>query len=466
MISFTIQDVGKLLLEKEGKELTMQLTNNFKFTFVDLFAGIGGFHHALEQLGGKCVFASDLDEKCRMVYRSTWPDHPEPALIGDIRTVTRNASGGDRSARDIAKLVPDHDVLCAGFPCQPFSKSGNQQGILDHTRGTLFYDIMAIARAKKPRYIILENVRNLAGPRHLETFTTIIGALRECGYRVSSDPFIFSPHLLPKHLGGRPQIRERVFILAELVGPKASRAELDIGVPHSPVSGWDPHDWRVEEWLDDDSTIPDLAKYQVSREDQIVLDAWNAFIKGIPADNLPGFPIWTDYFTLRPRYPVNAPQWKREFIKKNSEFYKSNKKFLDDWLEKSWVKGQNVRVRDFIASRRKFEWQARLAQPKASERDLWKLAIHLRPSGVRVKPLTYLPTIVAITQTSIIGPRKRYLTPVEVGRLQGIPDRVFKVANIDDRQAYKQVGNAVNVGVVKHVAKALFKVTKAPWLQT
>ena len=434
-----------------------------RFKFIDLFAGIGGFHHALAELGGECVFASDLDANCRKVYKSTWPGHPDEALIGDIRLITRRENGSDRPLSEIAAMVPDHDVLCAGFPCQPFSKSGLQQGILDKTRGTLFHDIMEIAKAKRPRYIILENVRNLAGPRHTDTFNTIIESLRECGYRVSSEPVIFSPHLLPPELDGRPQIRERVFFLAEYVGARAVGAELETGIRQEPVGGWDPNRWRIEDWLIDDVEIPNLSDYRLLREDRAAIDAWQAFVKGIDTDDLPGFPIWVDFFTVRPRFPADAPEWKRDFIRKNAAFYRAHKSFIDGWLRRSWIRGRDFRVADFIASRRKFEWQARIAQPKRANRDLWQLAIHLRPSGVRVKPLTYLPTLVAITQTSVIGPRKRHLTPVEVGRLQGIPDRVFPEAGIDDKHAYRQAGNAVNVGAVKYVASALFESTGAPW---
>ena len=130
------------------------------FRFIDLFAGIGGFHLALTELGGKCVLASEIDRDCAAVYQENFP---RTRLIGDVHEISRNPN-----------KIPAHDVLCAGFPCQPFSKSGQQMGIRDKTRGTLFFEIMEIVRARHPRFLVLENVRNLAGPRHLDTWATIL----------------------------------------------------------------------------------------------------------------------------------------------------------------------------------------------------------------------------------------------------------------------------------------------------
>lgn len=442
----------------------MQPRKDPSFKFIDLFAGIGGFHHALDQLGGECVLASELDANCRKVYKATWPDHPNEVLIGDVRTLTRRTDGTDRPLAEIAALVPDHDVLCAGFPCQPFSKSGMQKGVLDQTRGTLFFDIMEIAKAKTPLYIILENVRNLAGPRHTDTFATIIASLRECGYRVDTAPVVFSPHLLSPEEGGTPQHRERVFILAEFIGADNPDKTLDVGIRHEPSKGWDPSKWTLDKILQADGEIPNITDYRLTPEDRAAMDAWQVFVQGVPDDDLPGFPIWADFFQTKPNYPGDAPDWKRDYIKKNSDFYVEHRAFLDMWLAVSWIPGEDFRLKHFIASRRKFEWQARTVQPKRGDRDLWKLAIHFRPSGVRVKALNYLPTLVAITQTSFIGPRNRYLTPIEAGRLQGFPDNVFPDAAIQDKQAYKQAGNAVNVGVAKYVANALFEATGAPWV--
>lgn len=434
-----------------------------KFKFVDLFAGVGGFHHALSapDFGGKCVMAVEFDDACQTVYRSTWPEMGD-SLRGDIRSLTQNEDGTDRDLEELAALVPDHDVLCAGFPCQPFSKSGAQLGVLDSTRGTLFFDIAKIIEAKKPRFLVLENVRNLAGPRHATTWATIIETLRSLGYRVSDQPVVFSPHLLPPSLNGRPQSRDRVFILATLVGDGESLEQEPL-IQRSPVGNWDPNSWNVEDFLLDDSDISNVKDYALRAEEVAWLEAWQAFVQGIPTDDLPGFPIWVDAFVARPVIPPGTPDWKADFLRKNSEFYRKHRTFIRSWLRRSWITGSAYRVADFPASRRKFEWQARAAQPKRADRDLWQLTIHLRPSGIRVKPATYLPALVAITQTSIIGSRRRRITPVEAGRMQGFPDNVFVDAGVDDSTAYKQAGNAVNVGAVQHVARALFSSAGVTW---
>ena len=447
--------------------------NKPAFQFIDLFAGIGGFHHALEAEGGQCVLAVERDADCQKVYRELFPD---TEIVDDIRSITfideesdeeRHRSGPKVDGhQSVDELVPDHDVLCAGFPCQPFSKSGYQEGTRDQTRGTLFYDIMTIVLVKKPQFVILENVRNLTGPRHTHTWKTIIDSLTDAGYVVSSKPNVLSPHLFSPEDGGAPQVRDRVFILAYRRN-KTGNTPLQL----RPTPGFDPDSWRIEDFLDDDAQIPNLTDYKPSKDEMAWLRAWQAFAKGIKTDygrrKLPGFPIWVDEFQVTPNIPSGTPKWKQNFLEKNSKFYVENREFIDEWLTRTW--GQAGTVKDFPPSRRKFEWQARKTQPFRKDRNLFNLVIQLRPSGIRVKPASYLPALVAITQTSIIGSRKRRITPKEGARLQGMPADTFakaiKRVGIRDAAAYKQLGNAVNVGVAQFTAKALFKAGQAPWLR-
>ncbi len=404
------------------------------FTFVDLFAGIGGFHAALEPLGGKCVFASEIDEAARQIYSQNWklnrPENADMVIEGDIIPFTQPEV-----------RVPHHDVLCAGFPCQPFSKSGKQRG-MDEARGTLFWNIARIIEEREPSMVLLENVRNIAGPRHRHEWNTIIRTLRELGYAVSSEPTVFSPHWLPPYMGGTPQVRERVFIVGVRVGAARAFALDDLPpvVPKGPIPGWDPLDWNLERDLplQSDSQI-DFERYRLSSDEEKWIDVWNDFLDSVDCDSLPGFPIWAD--DLKDPLPTLAglPKWKSDFLVKNNAFYLAHKNQIDEWKER------HLNLEELPRSRRKLEWQAQDA-----ERDLRKCVLHFRPSGIRAKRGTYVPALVAITQTSVVGSRGRRLTPREAARLQGLPES-FSFEGQSDALTYKQLGNGVAVGAVSHV---------------
>lgn len=407
------------------------------FTFIDLFAGIGGFHAALDAFGGKCVYAVEIDELAAAVYKRNWGMDP----LGDI---TEQVS-------DSKMLIPSHDVLVAGFPCQPFSKSGAQRG-MEETRGTLYWSILQIIKKRRPAVVLLENVRNLAGPRHTHEWDIIIETLRAQKYRVCATPAIFSPHLLPPSRGGRPQVRERVFIVAvrdDKSKPK-DRVVSEVPVNNSAIDGWDPMKWDLSKNLLLKSD-KGLKNYELSETEKYWIDAWDDFVVRMwderDGKRLPGFPLWGDDWkhTSTLRIPKSTPLWKSDFLKKNATFYTEHQKFIDSWTKK-W----DFYSDKFPPSRRKFEWQAQ-DTPR-----LWETVMHFRPSGIRAKRPTYLPALVAITQTSIVGTRKRRISPREACRLQGLPDW-FDFGDQPDAATYRQLGNGVSVGAVWHVMREAVK---------
>ena len=159
--------------------------------------------------------------------------------------------------------------------------------------------------------------------------------------------------------------------------------------------------------------------------------------------NLPGFPIWADHWVHIDdlKIPRGTPEWKKNFLIKNAEFYTAHRVTLNKWLKK-W----NY-LESFPPSRRKLEWQAQ------DSKSLWETVMHLRPSGIRAKKATYVPALVAITQTSIVGKQKRRITVREGARLQGLPEW-FEFVDQGNPQSYKQLGNGVNVGAVYNVIRA------------
>ena len=162
-----------------------------EFTFIDLFAGIGGFRIAMQSLGGKCLFTSEIDRFAKKSYEVNFGEVP----FGDIKKINEEE-------------LPDHDILCAGFPCQAFSIAGQRQGFKDETRGTLFFDIARILDAKRPRAFFLENVKGLTHHNGGKTLQTILRVLRE-----DLDYFVPQPQIINAKDFGVPQNRERIFIV-------------------------------------------------------------------------------------------------------------------------------------------------------------------------------------------------------------------------------------------------------------
>lgn len=399
------------------------------FDFVDLFAGIGGFHVALSALGGRAVLASEIDEAAARVYEDNWGLRP----AGDVVPL----------ARDAATLIPAHDVLVGGFPCQPFSKSGAQRG-MSELRGQLFNEVLTILRAHKPKVVMLENVRNIAGPRQRETWLAIIQGLREAGYRTPGEPSVFSPHLLPPHLGGAPQTRDRVYIMGTYVGPERALHETRVTpvIRRTPVDGWDPHRWNLErDLLQRDNTVDDLDTYLLSDVELTWVDVWNDFLKRTATVPLPGFPLWSGHWHDAAVVDPLAPLWKQRLEAENIAFYRENRPAIRAWRK------AHPELSRFPASRQKLEWQA-----QDSPRNLRACLLHLRPSGIRVKKPTYAPALVAMGQTPVIGSRLRRMTVREASRLQGFPESL-QFGDQRTTLSYKQLGNAVHVGAAFHVLR-------------
>lgn len=420
--------------------------------FIDLYAGLGGFHLALEELGHECVFASEVNTILRELYTKNFPG---TKILGDILKV------------NIENEIPKHQILCGGFPCQPFSRAGLQRGFNDEKKGNHFFRIMEILDQHKPEFILLENVETILKHDKSQTFEIIENLLK---VRYDIQHKVLSPHEfnIPHH-------RRRLFI----VGRK-----IELG-------GLKGFKWPERKDLDNTSissiefkTIEN-ENLEIPKKQLKAYEIWNEFVKNFPEPkDLPGFPIWshewgatyeydnrTPFSTPTeelikmkgtfgnpisgvskeeilkneiPRYAAyeeqKFPKWKINFIRRNRELYDKHKTYFDEFKRK---------LIELEFSYQKFEWSCGSESNKLDDK-----LIQFRQSGVRVSKSNWAPALTTIKTQNIYLPwLKRKMSLHEKAQLQSM--HRLKYLPDPENGAHKAFGNAVNVEVVKLIAKNL-----------
>ncbi|MXZ44423.1 MAG: DNA cytosine methyltransferase [Gammaproteobacteria bacterium] len=423
------------------------MTQSLKF--VDLFAGLGGFHHGLSKAGGfKCVFASEIDPQLRDLYEV----NHGLKTHGDLTQIGLNT-------------VPKHEVLCAGFPCQPFSLAGQKKGISCPQFGRLIDHVIDIARFRKPEFLFLENVPGLLTVENGSVWKFITSAFTALGYKLTHK--VISPLDVAV-----PQNRKRLFIVGSLKHdvsrvfdwPSPERvptvSEFLENTPSSFKAIESNKRVQLEKWqhlllkcqFPEKMPIVSIASPEFGATypldfSKITLRELREY-RGAYGNNLRECIDWADILGKLPSYcrrQRKVPSWLTQSINFSRNFYKHNKEWLDEWhrdLNKCYNSWQVL------------EWRG--------DRYVRLLNQHLlqfRASGIRViKPHT-LPSLIAMTPTQvpIIGSGMRYLTKDEAARFQSLHD-LTKIP-IDDRDAFKAIGNAVNAKVVEKIASNIWRTT-------
>ncbi|WP_143961202.1 DNA (cytosine-5-)-methyltransferase [Litoribacter populi] len=356
------------------------------FRFIDLFAGIGGFHIAMHEIGGKCVFASEIDKFARKTYEHNFQKlSPEIFENGNFNEDITDPN------LDYSK-IPDFDVLCAGFPCQPFSHAGLKKGF-DDTRGTLFFNIKEIVRAKIeankhnnrvsiPKVLLLENVKGFRNHDKGNTFKVIKKTLNDLGYDVAAEVLNSKNFCVPQN-------RERIFIVA---WHRESVKKSDFKFPFG---------------LNDKGEV-------IFEKSQIEVEAKKVVVGEI----------------LLNRSELEC------FEKRDNKTYTISEKLWNGHQRRRLAHAQKGNGFGYSSFNSNSPYTSTISARYYKDGS----EILIEQNGILGRP-----------------DRPRKLHPIEAARLQGYPIDSWYEIPVSDNQAYKQFGNSVSIPVVKSIALEIIK---------
>jgi len=418
--------------------------------FIDLFAGLGGFHHGMSNAGGfECVFASELDPDLRSLY---YENHGIEAA-GDITKIDETS-------------IPKHEVLCAGFPCQPFSKAGKKKGAKCPKSGMLIHDILRIVKYHEPRFVLLENVPNILTIEDGKFWKLITSSFKKLGYKI--DYQVFSP--LEFDI---PQNRKRVYVVCckheedlgkfkwpEKVGLNSNSLNSLLDINPQEYRSLEPSKlvqldkWQEllfncgEEYMKQLSIVaPEFGATYPKNFSGLTLKELRNY-KGAYGQSLSDCRTWESALKLMPKYVFKnrrVPDWLIQSIDLSRNLYEQNKEFLDKWKESIDRKNNSWQI---------LEWRGYSNNLNIKDHN-----IQFRASGIRILKTEKAPSLIAMTPTQIpiIGSQMRYLTDKEGSKLQHLQG--LKKLPDGTAQAFKALGNAVNARIIELISRNLSTAT-------
>lgn len=425
-----------------------------KIKFVDLFSGIGAFHSAIKKVfkNSECIATVEIDQHAKETYFKNYIENKK------LETLILNNLNDQDVINQLTSKNIFYNLLCAGFPCQPFSKAGTQTGPL-HKEGKLFDKVLQVIKVYNENHenpleiVLLENVAFLANHNNKITWIKMKSELKQLGYFFPDDQNNLDIIISPTNLK-IPQNRKRLFLLAFhkkfLLKNNIEKNQIIFNAKKiNNITLEKKSNLNALDYLSKVNLSKEEIDSNILEKEKIkILEVWEEFVKVTSLKNKTlGFPIWLDFFEMedKVKYKENFQKWKLEFYLKNQEFYLKNKNHIDKW----WSEYKEFLI--IKKTYRKFEWNSSNKLSKIDEG-----IIQFRHSGIRVKKPDFFPALVKMSSKPIIWDKNysnyRYIDIKEALHLQSFDYKKFIFPKaFSNEEPFKRVGNSINIKVIEKI---------------